>query len=83
MIGQKIKKLQLFYFFLPENLEKYHSTELYDVPLEGSTIFLYRSSTSRTPLDSSGLAELNMHFSVGQDVTLKNYGARTVSIDYL
>ena len=31
---------------------------LYDVPLEGSTIFVYRSSTSCTPLDSSQLAEL-------------------------
>ena len=56
MIGQKINNYSSFNF-LPENLEKYHSTELYDVPLEGSTIFLYRSSTSRTPLDSSGLAE--------------------------
>ena len=61
MIGQKIKKLQLL-IFLPENLEKYRTTELYDAPLEGSTIFLYRSSTSRTPLDSSGLAELNYAF---------------------
>ena len=25
--------------FLPENLEKFRSTELYDAPLEGSTIF--------------------------------------------
>ena len=48
--------------FLPENLEKYRSTELYDAPLEGLTIFLYRSSTSRTPLDSSGLAELKYAF---------------------
>ena len=47
---------------MPENLEKYRSTELYDAPLEGSTIFLYRSSTSRTPLDSSGLAELKYAF---------------------
>ena len=39
MIDQKIKKLQLLKFFLPENLEKYRSTELYDAPLEGSTIF--------------------------------------------
>ena len=53
----KDKKLQLL-IFLPENLEKYHSTELYDAPLEGLTIFLYRSFSSRTPLDSSGLAEL-------------------------
>ena len=47
---------------LPENLEKYRSTEHYDVPLEGSTIFLYRSSTSRTSLVSSGLAELKYAF---------------------
>ena len=47
---------------MPENLEKYRSTELYDAPLEGLTIFLYRSSTSRTPLDSSGLAELKYAF---------------------
>ena len=31
-------------------------------PLEGSTVFLYRSSTSRTSLDSSGLAELKYAF---------------------
>ena len=54
----KDKKIIAILLFLPENLEKYRSTELYDAPVEGSTIFLYRSSTSRTPLDSSGLAEL-------------------------
>ena len=48
--------------FLAENLEKFWSTELYCASLEGSTIFLYRSSTSRTPLDSSGLAELKYAF---------------------
>ena len=47
---------------MPENLEKYCSTELYDAPPEGSTIFLYRRSTSRTTLDSSGLAELKYAF---------------------
>ena len=26
--------------FLPENLEKFRSTELHDAPLEGSTVFL-------------------------------------------
>ena len=36
----KDKKITALYFFLSENLEKYRSTELYDVPLEGSTIFL-------------------------------------------
>ena len=58
----KIEKLELFYFFLPENLEKYRSTELCDAPLEGSTNFLYRSSTSGTSLVSSGLAELKYAF---------------------
>ena len=48
----KTKILQLFYFFLAENLEKHRSAEVYDAPLEGSTIFLYRSCTSRTALDS-------------------------------
>ena len=62
MIGQKIKILQLFKYFWSENLEKYRSTELYDALLEGTRIFLYRSSTSRTPLDSSGLAELKYAF---------------------
>ena len=57
----KDKKLQLL-IFLPENLEKYRSTELYGAPLEGSTIFLYRSSTSRTSLVSSGLAQLKYAF---------------------
>ena len=58
MIGRRIKKITALLLFLPENLEKYRSTEFYDAPLERSTIFLYRSSTSHTPLDSSGLAEL-------------------------
>ena len=47
---------------MPENLEKYRSTEFYDAPLEGSTIFLYRSSTRHTSLVSSGLAELKYAF---------------------
>ena len=62
MIGQKVKKFTALLLFLPENLEKYRLTELYHVPLEGSTIFLYHSGTSRTPLDSSGLAELKYAF---------------------
>ena len=61
MIGQK-KKITALLIFLPENLEKYSSTELYDAPLEGWTIFLYRSSTSPTPVDSSGLGELKYAF---------------------
>ena len=56
------KKSTALLIFLPENLEKHRSTELCDAPIEGSTIFLYRSSTGRTPLDSSGLAELKYAF---------------------
>ena len=47
-----------FFNFLPENLENFRSTELNDAPLEGSTIFLYRSSTGRMSLESCPLAEL-------------------------
>ena len=49
----KDKKITALLFFCL-NLEKHRSTEFYDAPLEGSTIFLYRSSTSHTSLDSSG-----------------------------
>ena len=48
----KDNKITALLLFLPENVEKYRSAELDDSPLEGSTLFLYRSSTSRTPLDS-------------------------------
>ena len=58
----KDKKITALLIFLPENLERCRSTELYDAPLEGSTIFLYRSSTSHTPLDSSGSDELKYTF---------------------
>ena len=61
-LAKKLKKNYSSFTFLPENLEKYRSTELYDAHLEGSTIFLYRSSTSRTPLDSSGIAESKYAF---------------------
>ena len=58
----KDKKITALLISWPETLEKYRSSELYDAPLEGSTIFLYRSSTSRTPLVCSGLAELKYAF---------------------
>ena len=61
----KDKKLQLFqstFKFLPENFDKFRSTDLYHVPLEGLTIFLQRSSTSHTPLESCRLAELKYTF---------------------
>ena len=41
-----------------ENLEKFRSTELYGVALEGSTIFLNQSSTCRMSMESYRLAEL-------------------------
>ena len=61
MIGRKIKNYSS-YHFLPENLEKHRSTELYNGLLGASTTFLYRSSTSPTTLDSSGSAELKYAF---------------------
>ena len=55
---QKDKKMTALSIFLAENFEKFRSTDLYDAPLEGSTIFLYRSSLGRTSMESCRLAEL-------------------------
>ena len=54
----KYKKITALLISLHENLEKFRSTELHGAPLERSTIFLYRSTSSRTPLESSPSAEL-------------------------
>ena len=54
----KDKKNYSSFHFLAENLEKFCSTELYGVPLEGLTIFLNRSSTCRMSMESYLLAEL-------------------------
>ena len=51
--------------FLPENLEKIRSTELYDAPLEESTVFLYRSFLGRKSLLSSRLGGLKYAVSAG------------------
>ena len=51
--------------FLAENLEKFGSTELYGAPLEGSTIFLYRSSLDRKSLLISRLGGLKYAISAG------------------
>ena len=48
--------------FLPENLEKVRSTELYGAPLEGSTIFLKRISSCYMSMESYQLAELKYAF---------------------
>ena len=77
----KDKNITALLIFLPENFEKYRSTELYDArDLEGSTIFLYRSSTGHTSLVSSGLAELKYAFF---SRTARNTALEPFSIDYL
>ena len=60
----KDKQITAFYV-LPENLEKFGLTELYNAPLEGSTILLQYSAITRTPLESSRLGELNDGISPG------------------
>ena len=46
--------------FLAENLEKFRSTELYGAALEGSTIFLCRSSLGYTELYGAALEGLTI-----------------------
>ena len=55
---QKDKKITALSIFWPENLEKFRSTEHYGAALEGSTIFLCRSSLGSTAMESGGLPEL-------------------------
>ena len=54
----KDKKITALSIFLTENLEKFRSTEHYGAPLEGSTIFLCRSSLGSTAMESYRLADL-------------------------
>ena len=54
----KDKKNYSSFNFLPENLEKFRSTEHYGAPLEESTIFLCRSSLGSTSMESCQLPEL-------------------------
>ena len=58
---QKDKNYSSFNFGA-ERLEKFRSTELYGAPLEGSTIFLNRSSTCRMSMESYRLADLKYAF---------------------
>ena len=48
----KRKKITALLIFWPENLEKYRSTEHYGASLEGSTIFLCRSSLGSTAMEA-------------------------------
>ena len=54
----KDKKIYSSFNFLAENLEKFLSTEHYGVALEGSTIFLCRSSLGCTSMESCQLHDL-------------------------
>ena len=54
----KDKKIDSYFNFLAENLEKFRSTEHYGAALEGSTIFLCRSSLGCTSIESCQLADL-------------------------
>ena len=47
---------------MAEKLEKFRSTEHYGAALDGSTIFLCRSSTCRMSMESYRLAELKYAF---------------------
>ena len=54
----KDKKIDNSFNFLAENLEKFRSNEHYGAPLEGSTIFLCRSSLGSTAMESCRLPDL-------------------------
>ena len=58
----KDKKITAVSNFLPEILENFRSTEHYGAALEGSTIFLCRSSTCGMSMESYRLAELKYAF---------------------
>ena len=58
----KDKKITALLIFLAENLEKFRSTELYGALLEGSTIFLCRSSLGSTAMESCRFPELKYAF---------------------
>ena len=57
----KDKTITALLIFLPEK-EKFRSTELYGAPLQGSRIFLNRSSSCRMSMESYRLAELKYAF---------------------
>ena len=54
----KEKKSTALLIFFPENLEKFRPTGLYGAALEGSTIFLCRSSLGSTSIESCQLTDL-------------------------
>ena len=54
----KVKKITALLIFLPENLEKIRSNELYGAALEGSKNFLCHSSLGCTSMESCQLVDL-------------------------
>ena len=54
----KDKQITALSIFFPENLEKFRSTEHYGAALEGSTIFLCRSSLVCASMETCQLADL-------------------------
>ena len=54
----KDEKITALLIFFAENLENFRLTELYGAALEGSIIFLYRSSLACTSMESCQLADL-------------------------
>ena len=83
MIGQDKKNYRSFNF-LAENLEKFRSTEHYGAPLEGSTIFLCRSSLGSTAMESCRLPDLKYAiFSRAGRKTKKITALETLSINGL
>ena len=58
----KDKKIAALSIFWAENLEKFRSTEHYGAALEGSTIFVCRSSLGSPAMESCRLPELEYAF---------------------
>ena len=68
----KDNKITALLIFLPENLEKFRSTELYGGALEGSTIILCRSSLGCTSMESCQLADLKYAIFSSTGCRIKN-----------
>ena len=78
------KKNYSSFNFLPENLAKFRSTQLYGALLEGLTIFLCRSSLGCTSMESCQLANLKYAiFSSTGCKTKKITALEALSIDGL
>ena len=70
---EKITALSIFW----QKTEKFRSTDHYGAAVEGSTIFLCRSSLGCTAIESCRLPELKYAIFSREDVRLKDYLARS------